>query len=305
MVRYSNLAYFTQEAMLTLRQNRRLHAIAIIIIGAAVMMLTLFLLVVLNTKMMLQELGAKAKIIVFLTDDIQPAQRRAILAQLRVFSGPHPVHYVSKEQAWHDFTSWFHEGKQLLPGLQQNPLPASYIMPLAPQTHSDTAAQTLVQRLSRLPGVEGIEYGAGWRRAFQTVVQVLQIFSLACGCLLSLGIIFIVANTIRLTIYTRLREIEIMQLVGATAHFIKGPFVIIGMLQGLLGALVALGVSFGLYHTLLYQLSQTLSDVFGLGQLRFLPWPLIAGVLAGNIVLGYVGSAFSLRRMLRALPLAF
>lgn len=304
-MRYGNLAYFTQEALLTLRQKRRLHAIAITMISIAVLILALFLLVVCNTRLLLQELGAQAKVIVFLNDPIQPAQRHAIEAELWHFPGTQSVDYVSKEQAWNDFTTWFRDGKLLLEGLQQNPLPASYVMRLSPHAQRDAMVPALAQRLSRLPGVEEVEYGARWRQGFQSVVRGIELLSLVSGVLLSLGIVFIIANTVRLTIYTRLHEIEIMHLVGATERFIQGPFLITGMVQGFLGALIALGVLFGLYETLIDRLNHILSITFDLPQLPFLSWLMIGGLVAGSTLLGYIGSALTLSRTLRALHVSY
>jgi cell division transport system permease protein len=161
-----------------------------------------------------------------------------------------------------------------------------------------------VQRLSRLPGVDEVEYGASWRQGFQTAVRIVAGVSLASGVLLSLGIVFIIANTIRLTVYMRLHEIEIMQLVGATERCIKGPFLLLGMGQGCLGALMALGVLFGLYQMFIERLNTTLFMTFGFQQLTFLPWRMSVGVVAGSTLLGYIGSAVILSRSLRALHVA-
>ena len=301
---YSNLAYYVREALFTLHHKRRLHISTTLMISVAVLILTAFLLAVLNTRLLLQEIGAQAKVIVFLDDHLQPAEREAIADELQRFPAAQRIQYVSKELARDDFIAWFHEGEQILEGLQQNPLPASYMLQLPPHAHDETAVQNLVQRLTRLPGVDEVEYGASWRQRFQTAVRIVTGVSLASGVLLSLGIVFIIANTIRLTVYVRLHEIEIMQLVGATERCIKGPFLLLGMGQGCLGALMALGVLFGLYQMLIERLNNTLFMTFGLQQLAFLPWRMSVGVVAGSTLLGYIGSAVILSRSLRALHVA-
>jgi cell division transport system permease protein len=298
------LGYFLREAAVTFGQERRLHAIAVAMIGVALMILGLFLLVVCNTRLLLHDLGAQFKFVIFLVDHIQSEQRQDIELQLWASPGTQAVHYVSKEQAWQELTAWLPEGTHLLDGLTHNPLPASYVVSLTPQAQQSMAVQTLAQHLSRLPGVEEVEYGAKWHQGFQTVLHVGQLFSVAGGLLLSLGVMCIIANTIRLTIYTRVHEIEIMQLVGATEGFIKGPFLISGMVQGLLGACLALGLLLGVYELLVHHLGSILTLTFGLRQLVFLPWFLVAALLISGIGLGYIGSAFSLNRVLRALHTA-
>jgi cell division transport system permease protein len=301
---YSNLAHYAREALFTLYHKRRLHLSTTLMISVALLILTAFLLAVFNTRLLLQEIGAQAKVIVFLDDQLQPAEREAIVDELQRFPAAQHIHYVSKEQARDDFIAWFHEGEQILQGLQQNPLPASYVLQLTSHAHDATAVQNLVQRLTRLPGVDEVEYGASWRQRFQTVVHIVAGASLASGVLLSLGIVFIIANTIRLTVYMRLHEIEIMQLVGATERCIKGPFLLLGMGQGCLGALIALSVLFALYQMFIERLHNTLFVTFGLQQLAFLPWHMSVGVVAGSTLLGYIGSAVILGRSLRALHAA-
>jgi cell division transport system permease protein len=301
---YSYLVYYVREALLALYHKRRLHASATLIIGMAVLMLTVFLLAVCNSRLLLQEIGAQAKVIIFLDDHLQVAEREAIVHELQRFPAAQHIHYVSKEQAQHDFITWFPEGKSLLQDMPQNPLPASYVLQLAPDAQDETAIQNLAQRLTRLSGVDEVEYGANWRQGFQTAVRMIEGVSLVGGVLLSLGIVFIIANTIRLTVYMRLHEIEIMQLVGATERCIKGPFLLLGMGQGCLAALMALGVLFGLYQTLIDRWQETLFAAFGLHQLVFLPWGVSVGVVVGSTLLGYIGSTVTLGRALRALHLS-
>lgn len=298
---YSNLAYYVREALLALHHKRRLHASATLMISVAVLLLAVFLLAVCNTRLLLQEIGAQAKVIVFLDDHLQVAEREVIAHELQRFPAAQHIHYVSKEQAQHDFINWFPEGQQLLEGLQHNPLPASYVLQLTPYAQDETAVQALVQRLTRLPGIDEVEYGANWRQGFQTAARIVEGVSLVSGVLVSLGIVFIIANTIRLTVYMRLHEIEIMQLVGATERCIKGPFLLLGMGQGCLAALMALGVLFGLYQMLIDRWQDPLFTTFGLHRLTFLPWGVSVGVVAGSTLLGYIGSTVTLSRSLRAL----
>jgi cell division transport system permease protein len=291
--------------MLTLSQNRRLHVIAITTISASITIFILFLLVVTNARRLLHELGSQAQVIVFLRDDLPAAQRTTIENELRTFSAVQAVRYISKEQAWQDFTAWFPEGPLLRTSFQHSPLPASYVLHLPSSLDDAAALMSFIQRIARLSGVEDVQYGAEWHRSFRTAVHILQIVSLGGGCLLGLGVIFIVANTIRLTVYTRTHEIEIMQLVGATESFIKRPFIILGLVQGGLGVLFALSVTAGLYYTILDTLSPTITATFGVGPLTFLSKAWLGCIMLGNLLLGYLGSTLALHRALRTLPTAY
>ncbi len=123
------------------------------------------------------------------------------------------------------------------------------------------------------PGIaDEVEYGAQWRDGFRKLFQGIRLVSLIGGGLLGLGMILIMANTTRLALYTHLQDIEIMQLVGATDRFIGWPFVLTGMLQGLLSAVCGLALLFGIYQTALRSLNRFLHTTLGLQTLHFLPW---------------------------------
>lgn len=296
--------YYLREAWLTLVQHRRLHIVAIVVMSIAVAILALFLLLTFNVNLILKTLGAQATVIIFLNDDIQPAQRRAIEHVLHDMASTGAVRHISKAQAWEDFASWYPESRQLLEGLGPVSLPASLVLQLPAGALSDVTLTTLQQRLARLPGVDEVEYGAKWRDRFRMLLRSIRFVSLIGGSLLGLGMILIMANTTRLALYTHLHDIEIMQLVGVTDRFIGWPFVLTGMIQGLLSALCGLGILLALYHTILNSLNALLSDSLGVHTLRFLPWSAVLGIIVGSLTVGYLGSALTLHRMLRILRVA-
>jgi cell division transport system permease protein len=296
--------YYLREAMLTFVQHRRLHTVAIVVMSIAVAILGLFLMLTFNANRFLDTLGAQARVIVFLHDDIQPAQRQAVEDVLNQVAPAQSVRYISQAQAWQDFVSWYPESPQLLEGLGPESLPASLILQLPADARSDVTLTTLQQRLARLPGIDEVEYGAQWREGFRKLLRGIRFVSLVGGVMLGLGMVLIMANTTRLALYTHLPDIEIMQLVGATDRFIGGPFVLTGMIQSLLSALFGLGILLGIYQTVMGSLSTLLADTIGLYTLRFLPWSVVLGMTVGSLVVGYLGSALTLNRMLRILRTA-
>jgi cell division protein FtsX len=296
--------YYLREALLTFVQHRRLHTVAIVVMSIAVAILGLFLMLTFNANRFLDTLGAQARVIVFLHDDIQPAQRQAVEDVLNQVAPAQSVRYISQAQAWQDFVSWYPESPQLLEGLGPESLPASLILQLPADARSDVTLTTLQQRLARLPGIDEVEYGAQWREGFRKLLRGIRFVSLVGGVMLGLGMVLIMANTTRLALYTHLPDIEIMQLVGATDRFIGCPFVLTGMIQGLLSALFGLGILLGIYQTVMGSLSTLLADTIGLYTLRFLPWSVVLGMAVGSLVVGYLGSALTLKRMLRILRTA-
>ncbi len=298
----SRLVYYLREALLTFVQHRRLHIVALVVMSIAVAILALFLLLTFNVSLILNTLGAQAKVIVFLEDDIQLAQRQAIQDVLSNVHHGQAVHYISKAQAWEDFASWYPESEQLLEGLGPDAIPASLVLQLPADFRSNIVLPTLKQRLARLPGVDEVEYGAQWRDGFRRLLQGIRLVSFMGGGLLSLGMVLIMANTTRLALYTHLHDIEIMQLVGATDRFISWPFVLTGMMQGLLSAFFGLGMLFGMYQSVQSSLNALLTQTLGMVQtLCFLPWSVMLSIILGSLLVGYLGSALTLNRMLRIL----
>lgn len=295
--------YYLREALLTFVQHRHLHLVALVVMSVAVAILAMFLLLTFNVNRLLNTLGARAQVIVFLNDEIQPAQRQVIEDTLNKVAHAQTLRYVSKAQAWEDFSSWYPKSTQLLEGLGPESLPASLILQLPADARSDVVLAALPQRLARLPGIDEVEYGAQWRNGFRKLLRGIRLVSLVGGGLLGLGMVLIMANTTRLALYTHLHDIEIMQLVGATDRFIGWPFVLTGMIQGVLSAFCGLGILLGMYQTVLSSLNTLLSDTLGLHALRFLPWPVVLGITGGSLVVGYLGSALTLNRMLRILRL--
>jgi cell division transport system permease protein len=275
-----------------------------VMIAVAVMILTFFILLTFNTKLLLQALGAQAKVVVFLKDEAQPEQRQAIEATLRSVAGAEDVQYISKAQAWRDLIDWFPESSRFLADSAPNPLPASFVLQLTPQAQVDAFLPPLKARLSRLSGIDEVEYGTQWRQGFQAVRQVVRLMSLAGGIVLGFGIAIIMASTTRLTLYAHSYDVEVMQLIGATDRFISAPFLLVGIIQSLVGAVLGLSLVFVLHCTIVASLSTMLSEISGLPPLRFLPWPILSGILGGSLGLGYLGSALALYRMLRTLPIA-
>ena len=300
----SRLLYYLREALLTINHHRRLHAVALMVMSVAVAILALFLLLAFNVNLLLEALGAQAQVMVFLRDDIQPAQRQAIEEALNEVEGAPAARYISKSQAWTEFTSWYPEASRLLDGLGPESLPASFRLKLPADAQSEAALTALKLRLGRLPGIDEVEYGARWRKGFRQLLRGMRLVGLIGGVLLGLGMLLIMANTTRLALYAHLQDIEIMQLVGATDRFIGGPFVLTGMLQGLFSGLLGLGALALLHHSLLGSLSALLADTIGLYAWRFLPWFIVLSMVVGSLVVGYVGSLLTLKRMLRILRTA-
>jgi cell division transport system permease protein len=209
------------------------------------------------------------------------------------------VSFTSKDEALTAFKRELQGRESLLEGLGENPIPASLQLKLHEPYQTPEGLKQLTASLARLEGVEDVLYGQEWVDRVAGLVRLLRLLGLSVGLVLGLASLLIVSNTIRLAVHARAEEIEVMRLVGATHLHIRVPFVLEGMLQGILGALLAIGLLFAVYRATLWQLQLTPGQIFGIGVGSFLQarWA-VAMVLAGA-GLGAFGSLISVGRFLK------
>ncbi|MCL2761432.1 MAG: ABC transporter permease, partial [Desulfuromonadales bacterium] len=142
------------------------------------------------------------------------------------------------------------------------------------------------------------QYGEEWVRKFTLFMQFLKSIAMLIAGFIVVSVLFIISNTIKLTIFARKDEIEILGLVGATRLFIKTPFIIEGVIQGLTGAVLALAILAGAFYILLSTSINFLSIKGGVSSLQFLPIEYILFIIAAGIILGFIGSITSLKRFI-------
>ncbi len=213
--------------------------------------------------------------------------------------GVEQVGYVSPAAAMKRFSQRLGEDAVLLQGVRSDLLPASFELTLRPEFRSQQGVAMIIEQLDHLIPVEDLRYGQSWLERFNNFVNMLRFVGVFLGGFLLFATVFIVANTIRLTLYARRDELEIMALVGATMRFIKIPFMLEGAIQGFVGGLLLL-IFLSFFFSII--ISRGL-HTFWLApvdfELLFLtPVQQLMLVLAG-VALGVVGSFSSLRRFVR------
>jgi len=282
------LGYVVQEALSNIRVNRTTTLVAIVTTAFTLACFGMFLLLYLNLRSVVGSLQDDLKVIVYVHDNLS-AQGVADLQQ-RLKGEPEAaaLTYVSKEKALADFRAQFPSEQSLLQGLGDNPLPASFEVTLAPRYRSTDAVKRWTDRLKAVPGVAQVQYSRDWIDNLATVVGYVELASAAVGLLLAAASVTIIANTIRLTLYARREEIEIMRLIGATGAFIKIPYLLEGAVLGALGSMVALAIlKAGFEFVILHAGApgRLLGLVPGLGffPLEVSLWLVLAGLLLGSI----------------------
>ncbi len=291
--------YFFRQARQNLIQNPWPNAITLGTITLSFLILGLFLVLFLNTKGLLEEWGGRIRVTAYLGGSPGQEQLTRLREKVRGFEEVREVKVRSKEEALKVLEEKMPERKELLRGLPRNPLPASLEIRLKGEYQSSEGVQSLVRKLRENPEIEDVQYGSDWLERFSAFMALLKGLGLGLGALLLLSTIIVISNTIRLNIFARREEIEIMRSVGATGLFIRAPFYLEGLLQGLLGAVLALALLFALFQLFLNKVYEPLKSLLGNYPAQFLSLEQMAAVALGGLVLGLFGTQASVGRYLR------
>ena len=292
--------YFLKKAYRDIRRNILVNGVSISIIVFSLLIFSIFLLVLSNINRLTAHWEGKILVICYVQDGLATHEVENVRKNILDMKGVKSVKYVSKSDAALLFRRLFGKQKGVLEGLDLSILPASFEVHLEQQLHRGQGLEQLARKLLQLRGITDIQYAREWITKLSTIVHLLRWGQWILGGILFLAISFIVSNTIKLTIYSRREEIEIMRLVGATSGHIQIPFLIEGLFQGASGAFLALGLLFLLYQVFLFQSGPSIKAYFGPVAFSFLPWSSVGGVISVGISLGVLGSYMSLARFLKA-----
>ncbi|MDY0301208.1 MAG: permease-like cell division protein FtsX [Trichlorobacter sp.] len=291
-------SYFIKRAVTNMRQNMFINLVTVGTITLALLIVALFLLVFVNLENAAESWSEKVQITVYFDRDLSAQEQKHLKGKLTALSGTASVNWVSKEEALKRFKGRLRGQETLLEGIRTDVLPASFEITLKKSHRSSEEIEAYVIRLRAIPGMGEVQYGEEWVRRFNTFLIYMRVVGALLGAFLVLAVVFIVSNTIRLTTYTRKDELEVMSLVGATRMFIKMPFLIEGLLQGLAGGLLALLLLFGVYELFLHKSGNFLTFNPTATGLAFLPYQYCVALLLSGAMLGFIGSLAALRRFI-------
>ncbi len=296
-----SLRCFIREALIGFYRARAMNVVTVGIIAASLAILGGFLLLVENLRGLADEWN-RVQVNAYLKDDAveqQPREVSALVDRIRAKPFVREVSYISREQALAIFRSRFPSLAEAAGSLHDNPFPASIeISVLGEDDRRREGTERLVADLKASPLVDMIQDNEQEARKLIAILAVVSTVGLAVGGVLALASVFIIFNVIRLTVNARRDEIAIMRLVGATTGFIRGPFLVEGMLQGGLGALAAIALLYAAHLGLADYASRSGNSLAGLLSAHFLPAARALQLALGGLLIGLTGSALSLRRFL-------
>lgn len=285
--------YFLGEALINLRRNLLMTIAAVSIVLVSLLLLGFVMVVGQIVDQFTGGFERQVEVDVFLRDDVTPEQSKDLQASISAMPEVKSVNYISKEEAFNEYKKLYKDTPAVYENVDPEALPASYLIKL----HNANTAEVVASRLEGQPGIDEVVFGGEGVKRLLRFNRLLRAASLGFTVVFLVAATMLIANTIRLAIYSRRREIAIMRLVGASNWFIRVPFIFEGVLEGVVGAVLATGLLIGTKVVALDSLQQTLVFVpITIGWeviFRIFGWLIVVGMAVGAL-----GSAVALRRFL-------
>lgn len=288
MLNAAQLRYLFRESFAGFHRRKLTTGVTILIMGSALLLLAILTLVTLNLGSLLEKARSGLDLRVFLRDDLPDERMAELQPRLVVIPGVETVTWISSEAALDEFRRNLGEDGAILELLAENPLPASYRLTFTPGARDPEAVRSIAAEIDAWEEVAEILFNQTWVDALERWTFRFQATSLAVGLLVFVATVFVISNTVKLTMASSARVIQIQKLVGATNAFIRIPYLCEGMIQGLLAGIVAMG--------LLVLAGWILSD--RVGQVVFFSAAQIGGFVLFCVALGLTGSWAAMRKYL-------
>ena len=294
MAAIHRLRYFAADAWDECRHSPGVNLLALTTLTASLFLAGLVLLAMTNVESRVSEERRAVPFEVYLTDDVRQAERRALERQLAAESGVARVEYVDKSEALRRYREWAQEMAALAGELDSNPLPASIEVFLDPGPGVEDTAERLRATLAEADGVDDVRFDLDWLQRLQSMIDQARFGGLMMALVVFSAVVLVMASVLRLAVYARRDEIDIMLLVGATPTFVRGPFLVAGLVQGLVASAIALGIVEGVRRLALAQSDAAAAVSLVLG--RALPLEFTGIVVLVGLVVSLTSAVLAVRR---------
>jgi len=293
------LVYYLRRGVDNLIALPMSNLITVLTIAISIFVFAGFLLILQNIDRIVSGAGTTLYFTAFIKDGAADKDVMSFLQELEKSPGVKSVRYLSKADALNMFREELGGRGGFLRGIETaNPLPASFELILQPDELKIGRTDRAVDKLRNNPVLEEVIYGSEWVERSQNVIRVFRYLGYVSLFVVLTIIVFLIANTIKLVIYSLRDEIAIMQLVGATDGFIRTPFIVGGVLQGFVGSVAGLLLLRAIFIFLNHEVANSTLLGVALPELFFLGMPLVCLIILLGIVIGALGSLFALGRFM-------
>ena len=291
---FQTLEYYFREVFQSMIRKRWMTFASIGTVTVSLFVLGVFLILVLNMTKMAASLESQVQISAYLIDGLTVEEKKEIAQILKNLSVVSKIEYVTKEQALKTLQERLGEQKKILDALgDSNPLPNYFLVTVKNSNEVKRTAEII----SEIYGVEEVKYGQDVATNLFELTHLVRVFGVMLIAILAMATIFIISNTIRLTVFARRKEIAIMKYVGATDDFIRWPFVLEGILLGFIGGSISAIILRSFYSAMTQKIYATLAFLPLVEQFPFMNYLSLFLIVSGMLV-GILGSTISLKKFL-------
>jgi len=290
--------FFIREGFRSLKRNSTMSAAAITSVIAALLVIGIFFIIVINIDYAATKLESQIEMMVYLEDGLSENIIDTMETEIRSINGVKSVEFISKDTALNNLEKNWGENSYLLEGLEgDNPLPDAFLITLSDPSDASGVALSV----SSISNIEKVVYGKEELANLLNATYVMRMSSVVIILILLFISIFIIANTIKLTLYARRREIGIMKYVGATDWFVRMPFIIEGIVVGMIGAVVSTVILGAGYY---YCSGLVKNQMIGFMSISLIPFnqiivSMVILLIIVGVVIGAVGSLISVRKFIK------
>ncbi len=291
------MIHFLKRAVADIRSNKFLNLITIITIALSILVVSVFLLFFENAGRVIESWNQGGRAMIYLKEEFNADMLPQLKTKINSLGDIDEMVYISKAKALDTLKNSMASQTTFLKTLKENPLPDALKIKIRSYNNFQEV-QTLAQNIKAIDIVDDIEYGQSWLGKFLKIFNLFKITGYAMCGFFFLMALFITANTVRLAFYSRMLEVEIMRLVGATETFIKAPFYIEGLIQGFLGGVLGLGALLITYLMVSSGITQSLAS-YVYFDLRFLSVKMVMFIIFSSTFLGWFGCYLSLKQIFK------
>ena len=294
-MKLSTSEYFIKEVYTSFKRNIWMTLASIFTVVLSLFILGFFSIVILNLNKMADTLESQVQISVYLKDDLSQEEIDETKETLSKIEGLQDIKFTTREEAMENFKERLGDQQFLLDALDDtNPLPDSFSLTVT----SPQQVKTIADTAAALDSVESASYSQDIINHLFNLTHLIRLIGVALIILLTGAAIFIISNTIRLTVFARRKEIAIMKYVGATDWFIRWPFLLEGICLGFIGGGLATIFLYIVYNQVTHEIYEAMAFFPLIPQHPFIDYISLAILVAG-IIIGALGSTISLKRFLK------
>jgi cell division transport system permease protein len=293
------LQHFQRETLNNLWQFRARNVFSITIICLSFLIVGIFVSLSNNLRYMAQQISKDMVVVFFLEKNMDASDRAVIEQELNNSSLVSRIQFISSEQALQNFLNKFPELEGIIENLETNPFPSSLEVTLKEKDFSYEETQPFLDKMKQISGIEDVQFNKDWVEKMQSLSRLARAVGFFLGGILILASFFIVSNVIKLNVFARKDEIEILRLVGGTNTFIRIPFLAEGIILGALGGMLSLLLLFIVIRLFPVYLGSSLGVLNELISFRYLSFSQSTAIISSGAIIGFFGSMSSLAKFLK------